>query len=71
MPQFHDLYHKSSTWNHDLPVCPYCGVEFQIDDFPRAVESEIETECPRCEKPMLVWAEMSFTFRAMKVKEDA
>jgi hypothetical protein len=70
MPQFHDLYHESSTWNHNLPVCPYCGVEFQIDDFPRGDESEIETECPRCEKPIRVHTRMSFSFRAMKADKD-
>ena len=33
--------------------CPYCGNEFEDENFEQDYLSDIETECPRCEKIFL------------------
>ena len=30
--------------------CPYCGNEFEDENFEQDYLSDIEAECPRCEK---------------------
>ena len=33
--------------------CPYCGNEFEDENFEQDYLSDIEAECPRCEKKFL------------------
>ena len=33
--------------------CPYCGNEFEDENFEQDYLSDIEAECPRCEKNFL------------------
>ena len=33
--------------------CPYCGNEFEDENFEQDYLSDIEAECPRCEKIFL------------------
>lgn len=47
---------------NDMPVCPHCGEENEIDPFElRATQFEVEIECYNCEK--FFTAELEYEIR--------
>ena len=68
--KYHDPYSGQAEWNDNCPKCPHCGHEWDCDEFPAGDDSELETACPACEKPLLLHATMNFTIRACPAIEE-
>lgn len=51
-------------------VCPYCEHEFVPDDYGDIVDiGNAKEECPKCERTMLIRAEMDIDFYTEKLPE--
>jgi endogenous inhibitor of DNA gyrase (YacG/DUF329 family) len=68
--KFYDKYHPSTKFSDGKPQCPHCGTSWQPDQFPLQDCDETETECPNCEKPVRIYASMSFRFYTSQQCED-
>lgn len=52
---------------HDYHTkCPHCGHEWREDDWYPGDYDTIETNCPKCEKPLQLTATVSVTVWAAK-----
>jgi hypothetical protein len=66
-------YYKEWTDSHNI-VCPFWGYEFDETekyDFTtmHGEESEIESECPNCEKPLIIEENVDRTWEVRKNDE--
>jgi hypothetical protein len=56
------------TQNTRLMTCPWCGYENK-DSWELDHDNENETDCGRCEKPIVYIADVSVTWSTFKGKE--
>lgn len=67
-------YERNATYGNGCSqaTCPYCAHEWQQDDWYPSDEEELETECPSCEKPLLLSASHRITIKSYRkiLKEE-
>lgn len=51
-------------------TCPHCAHKWQQDDWYPADEEELETACPNCEKPVLLYARHRITIMSYPKQKE-